>query len=113
MDLHEWRRYRSSTFVADVACHYGRVVRVAGAESVGKRLGATFGGEFVAFVYQGVAEAEECFGVDVEPLNARAGDCFDLAGPDASGDCSCANWVSKDDAPALQPRREQRHQLVT
>lgn len=111
--LHERRRYRCSTFVADVAFHFGRVVRVAGAEPVGQRLRATVGGDFVAVVNQGIAEAEACFGVDVEPLNARAGDCFALAGPDASGDCSCANWVSKDeDAPALQPGREQRHQLA-
>lgn len=75
-----------STFFADVASHFGRVVGVGEAASVGPRLRAKVGDGFVAMVYQGVAETEACFGVDMEPLNARAGDFFALAGIDAPGE---------------------------
>ena len=78
-----WRRYWGSTFFADVASHFGRVVGVAEAASVGQCPRASVGGDFVAVFYQGVAEAEACFGVDVEPLNARARDFFALARLDA------------------------------
>ena len=84
--LHEWRRYWGRTFFADLASHFGRVVGVAKAESVGQRLHAIVGDGFVAVVYQGVAETEACFGVDVEPLDARTGDFFALAGLDAPGE---------------------------
>lgn len=87
---HEWRRYWCSTFFADVTCHIGRVVGVAEAASVGQCLRAIVGGVFVAQIYQGVAEAEACFGVDVEILDARAGDFFTLAGLDAPAEFSFA-----------------------
>ena len=62
---------------------FGRVVRVAVAVSVGKCLCATVGNFSVASFYQCVAEAEACFGMDMEPLDVRAGDFFALAGLDA------------------------------
>ena len=102
-----------STFSAEVAFHFGRVVRVAEAVPVGQRLRAIVGDDFVAVVYQGVSETEACFGVDMEPFNARAGYLFALARLDAPGELPFADQVSrKKDEPVLQPGLEQRHQLL-
>ena len=102
-----------STFSADVAFHFGRVVGVAEAVSVGQRLRAIVGDDSVAVVYQGIAETEACLRVDMEPFDARAGDFFALAGLDALGELLFADQVSRNkDAPVLQPGLEQRHQLL-